>query len=303
MNAGDLGPTVRTFDLAGATVADAVRAKGGRTISLCIPCKDEAATIGPLVAMLRADLVDTRYDDVALVDELIVVDDGSVDDTARLAGDAGATVVPIGEVHAAHGPGRGKGNAIWASLVASTGDFVVWCDADVTTVEGSWVSRLVQPLLLDDTVALMKAMYDRPTAHGGGGRTTELVARPLLSMCMPSLWGLHQPLGGEYAARRSAIDALSLPQGWGVEVAMLIDLTRALGPAAIGQVDVGIRRHRHQPLDRLGTQAAEVAATIIARGGHGTFVGEAPALVRADATIEALNLEERPPIRELREHP
>jgi glucosyl-3-phosphoglycerate synthase len=283
---------VRTFDVGGATLADAVSAKGVRTVSMCIPCKDEAGTIGPLVEMLH----DTLVAGVGLVDELLVIDDGSTDGSGEIAAAAGANVVAISTVHAAHGVGRGKGNALWASLKVSSGDLVVWCDGDVTSLEPSWVARLLLPLFLTDDVELVKAAYHRPTEFGGGGRTTELVARPLLSRFFPDLCGLHQPLSGEYAARRRAVEELALMQGWGVEIAMLIDIARRHGSSSIAQVELGVRHHRHQSLERLSVQAAEVLATVLSRAGvDDPGDGSDPVLRRPDGTAITLNLAERPP--------
>ena len=254
---------VRTFDASSFTMSEALAAKGTRTISVCLPCKNEAGTIGELVHMLRTMLVDNH----GLVDELIVLDDNSTDETAALAAANGATVVSVNTVNDVYGEGRGKGNALWATLAASTGDFILWCDGDVTSVEPSWVLRLLMPLLTTTDVALVTASYHRPTDLGGGGRTTELVARPLLSLFLPELTGLHQPLSGEFAGRRTAIEQIPFVQGWGVEIAMLADVAERFGAAAIAQVDVGERHHRHQTLDRLGVQAAEVMATLLTRVG------------------------------------
>lgn len=283
---------VRSIDASGWTAERVLEAKAGRTVSMCIPCRDEAATIGPLVTAARAALVEAS----GVLDELIVLDDRSVDDTARIALDAGATVVPIDDVHACFGVGHGKGNALWSSLVASTGDVVVWCDGDVTSFEPAWVLRLVGPLLADEDLALVKAMYHRPTAAGGGGRTTELVARPLLSLLFPDLTGLDQPLSGEFAGRRSMLEQIPFVEGWGVEIAMLIDLARRFGSSAIGQVDLGERHHRHRALHALSVQAAEVMATALSRVGV-RAAGDVPVLARADGSAVALNLAERPPLR------
>lgn len=289
---------IRTFDASNFTMDDALAAKAGRTVSVCIPCKNEAATIGALVAMLRTELLDQH----GLIDELIVLDDNSTDDTASIAADHGATVVSVNAVNAIYGHGQGKGNALWATLWASTGDFIVWCDGDVTTVEPSWFLGLLMPLLTTDDVSLVKATYHRPTEHGGGGRTTELVARPLLSLFLPELTGLHQPLSGEFAGRRTTMEQIPFVQGWGVEIAMLADVAERFGPAAIAQVDVGERLHRHQPLDRLGVQAAEVMATLLSRvGADKAFASDRLALLRPNGTAEALNLEERPPMRSARD--
>ena len=288
--------SIRTFDASGWSVERAVAAKAGRTVSVCIPCKNEASTIGPIVQMLRATLIDTA----GLVDELIVVDDNSSDDTAAIAACAGATVVSINTVNDVYGPGRGKGNALWATMVVSTGDFIVWCDGDVTSVEPSWVVRLLMPLLSTDDVALVKACYRRPTDQGGGGRTTELVARPILSLFLPELTALHQPLSGEYAARRSVVETIPFVQGWGVEIAMLADIAERFGAGAIAQVDVGERRHRHQSLENLGVQAAEVMATLISRvGAEKYFASDQLALLRPNGTGQPLNLDERPPWRSI----
>jgi glucosyl-3-phosphoglycerate synthase len=233
-----------------------------------------------------------------LVDELIVLDDNSTDDTALIATANGATVVSINTVNQVYGEGRGKGNALWATLAVSTGDFVVWCDGDVTSVEPSWVLRLLMPLLTTSDVSLVKASYHRPTDLGGGGRTTELVARPLLSLFLPDLTGLHQPLSGEFAGRRSSIEQIPFVQGWGVEIAMLADVAERFGASSIAQVDVGERHHRHQTLDRLGVQAAEVIATLLTRvGADKAFADDQLALLRPNGVSEPLNLDERPPMR------
>ena len=292
---------VRTFEVAESLAAggglDAlIEAKGGRTVSVCLPCRDEAATVGPLVSVIRGELM-TRH---GLVDELIVLDDRSTDDTARVAAHAGARVVSIEDVHAAHGEGQGKGNALWATLLVSQGDVIVWCDGDVTSFEPDWVVKLVSPLVHDDSVGLVKALYHRPTRYGGGGRTTELVARPLMSRHFPALTGLAQPLSGEYAGRRSVLEQLSFVQGWGVEMAMLIDVADRLGADAIGQVDLGHRLHRHRSLQSLSVQAAEVMATMLDRAGVPPTGGEAgQALRRADGSEVPLNLASRPSLASL----
>jgi glucosyl-3-phosphoglycerate synthase len=285
--------SVRLFEIDDCAVDMVVEAKAGRTVSVCIPCRDEAATVGPLVSAIRNELIRR----VPLVDELIVLDDRSTDDTATVASNAGARVVPIEEVHALHGEGHGKGNALWASLVASQGDFVVWMDGDITSFETHWIVRLLAPMLDDDSVALVKALSHRPTRLGGGGRTTELVARPLLSLYYPELSGLHQPLAGEYAGRRTVLEQLPFVQGWGVEIAMLIDIARRYGPEAIAQIDLGTREHRHRSLHALSVQAAEVMATMLGRVPSGSLLSdEHPQLRRADGSAVPLNISERPPL-------
>jgi len=297
MNIGpNIGP-VRTFDTSAWDLGAAVAAKRGRTIAVCIPCRNEASTIGELVSKIRPLLAGPN----PLVDELVVLDDRSQDGTGHVARQAGARVVHIDEVHALYGRGNGKGNALWATLAASTGDFVIWCDGDVTSFEASWVTRLVMPLLLEHDLALVKGCYARPTDNGGGGRTTELVARPLISLFFPDLAGLHQPLSGEYAVRRDMIEQLPFVEGWGAEIAMLIDVADRFGAEAIGQVDLGTRIHRHQDLHSLSRQAAEVMATLLARTpAAAAFAADQLELLRPNGAHESLNLAERPPLARAR---
>ncbi len=301
---------IRSVDVPERFGADEIErlhaAKGEQTVSVCIPCRDEAATIGPLVSLIRRELIERT----GLVDELIVLDDRSTDDTARVARHAGARVVAIDDVHAEHGSGHGKGNALWATLLVSHGDLVVWCDGDVTSFEPDWIRKLVAPMLDDATIAMVKAHYHRPTTHGGGGRTTELVARPLMSRYFPWLTGLDQPLSGEYAGRRSVLEDLGFIEGWGVEMGLLIDIADRHGPQAIAQVDLGERLHRHRSLHSLSVQAAEVMATMLDRAGAGAPVHDGAlrstdevetdaTLRRADGTEVPLNLAERPSLASL----
>lgn len=296
---------IRTFDHTAWDVGRALEVKGDRTVSMCIPCRNEVATIGSLVTHVRANLVER----VGLIDELIVLDDRSTDDTAIVAERAGATVVPIEEVHERHGVGHGKGNALWATLVASSGDFLVWCDGDITSFEPVWVPRLLGPLFRDESVHLVKATYHRPEQFGGGGRTTELVARPLLSLFFPELTGLEQPLSGEFAGRRSALEQIPFVEGWGAEIGMLVDLASRFGAGSIGQVDLGTRRHRHRSLHDLSVQAAEVMATVLARTpATASFAADELLLRRADGSSVPVNLDQRPPLahvrtRSARSHP
>lgn len=289
LGAEPLDRHVRTIDVDNVSIDSVLASKRGRTVSVCIPCRDEAATIGPLVSAVRTELMFHA----SVVDELIVVDDRSTDETASVAARAGARVVSIEDVHAAHGEGHGKGNVLWATLLVSHGDIVVWIDGDVTSFEPGWVLRLIAPLLDDASIGIVKALYHRPTKYGGGGRTTELVARPLLSLYFPELTGLAQPLAGEYAVRRDLVADLGFVQGWGVEVAMLIDILERHGPSAIGQVDLGVRVHRSRTVPSLSLQAAEVMATILDRAGA-LDGAQGPELRRPDGSSVPLNLSVRP---------
>ncbi|MEY3091598.1 MAG: putative glucosyl-3-phosphoglycerate synthase [Actinomycetota bacterium] len=285
---------MKTFDPTGWDLSTAMALKNDVSVSVCIPCRNEAETIGDLVRMIDDALVGT------LVDELIVLDDGSTDGTSEVASEAGATVVPVDYVHFFHGSAHGKGNAMWASLVASKGDIVVWCDGDITSFTPDWIIRLVIPLLLDDQLGLVKASYERPSHLGGGGRTTELVARPLLSLFFPEIAEMQQPLAGEYAGRRTMLESVPFATGWGVEIGLLIDMYRQFGVESLGQVDLGVRLHRHHKLETLAIQAAEVAATLLARVPNAPSFAEAvPMLRRKSGDDIELNVMVRPPVKSL----
>ena len=264
---------------------------------MCIPCRDEVATIGSLVRTVRSTLVDRH----GIVDELIVLDDRSTDDTAVVAERAGATVVPIGDVHDRYGVGHGKGNALWATLAASSGDLVVWCDGDVTSFRPDWVAHLLAPLLDDDTVALGQGPLRAPDAcrRAAGARPSSSPARCCRCTC-PDLTGLHQPLSGEFAGRRDVLEQLPFVEGWGVEIAMLVDLAQRYGAESIAQVDLGVRRHRHRSLHELSVQAAEVTAALLSRVKGAPPLPPEPSLTRADGSVLPLNLAERPPLASLR---
>jgi glucosyl-3-phosphoglycerate synthase len=289
--------TVRTFDSAGWSIEQAVVAKAGATISVCIPCKNEESTVGSIVAAIREALVDNH----GLVDEIVILDDRSTDETAAVAHAAGAEVVHVDDVRGDLPHGSGKGNVLWSTLLASKGDLVVWCDADLTSFSADWITKLVFPLLCDPSVNLVKAFYERPTdiAGQGGGRTTELAARPLLSLLYPSLALLAQPLSGEVAGRRSVLETLTFVQGWGVEVAVLVDVLEAFGVGSIGQVDLGVRKHRHRPLTDLSVQAAEIALTLLLRSGAVDVRNVEQVLRRPDGSVVQLNVASRPSVSSL----
>lgn len=309
------GPPVldhRRFSAAG--VRDRCRA-AGLTVSVIVPARDEAATVGRVIEVVRSDLQE-RLD---LVDELVVVDADSTDDTAEVARAAGARVVTQRDVLPGLGTAPGKGEAMWKGLAATTGDLVVYLDADVADLEPHFVVGLLGPLLEDPRVQLTKAVYDRRLALGpathdvGGGRVTELLARPALTRWFPALAGLAQPLAGEVAARRDLLTSIPFVRGYGVEVAMLIDVVTRAGIDAIAQVDLGGRTHAHQELPALGHMAAELLEVIVRRRAaldEGREAGLAPGEVvlwqpvreadgplRLDPTVIAL--QERPPLATL----
>lgn len=244
-----------------------VERKGSLRVDVCIPARDEERTVGRVVGAVRDALVDR----VGLVDEVTVVDDGSRDGTAVAAVNAGARVVPSSEEKDRDGGplNVGKGGAIRRALAATQGDLVVFLDADVSNLRPHFVTGLLGPLLSDPTIVLVKAMYNR-AYHGeavGGGRVTELVARPILNLLFPDLAGVEQPIAGETALRRSALEGIAIADGYGLEMGMLIDVFERFGADAIAQVDIGVRVHRSRPLDELVPQADAVLGTALSRAG------------------------------------
>ena len=228
----------------------------GLRVSVCIPARDEAATVAGVVAPIVSMLDRVP----CLVDEVIVADDGSLDGTGAIAAGLGARVVRRSAPH-------GKGAAMAEAARAAQGDLLVFLDADVTNFAPGFVAALLGPLLVDQGVVLVKGSYRRALdgVAGEGGRVTELLARPLLERLFPELAFVRQPLAGEVAIRRSALDQLVLEPGYGVEVGMLIDVARRHGPEAVAQVDLGERIHRNRPLVELAGQAREVLAAVLDR--------------------------------------
>lgn len=242
-----------------------VAAKAGRTVSVVLPALDEEATVGGVVAAVRP-LLGT------LVDEVVVVDSGSTDATVARARAAGARVVARDAVLPGVPVRPGKGEVLWRSLAATSGDLVVFLDSDLVDLGPDFVVNLLGPLLTVDGVALVKGFYARPlrlsdadAARTGGGRVTELTARPALASLRPELAGVVQPLGGEYAATRELLESLPFAAGYGVEIGLLLDTHRERGLDAIAQVDLGVRKHRHRTLRALGATAAEVLDAVVRR--------------------------------------
>ncbi|MEW1635102.1 glucosyl-3-phosphoglycerate synthase [Streptomyces sp. NPDC093801] len=279
----------------------------GTTVSVVLPALDEEATVGEIVEVIRRDLIEGLP--VPLVDELVVVDSGSGDRTAEVAAKAGARVVHRDEILPRIPAVRGKGEVLWRSLLATTGDVVCFVDADLRDFSSAFVSGIVGPLLTDPQVQFVKAMYDRPLgdAPGQGGRVTELVARPLLNLHWPQLAGFVQPLGGEYAVRRSLLERLPFPVGYGVELGLLVDALHTVGLDALAQVDVGVRLHRHQSGQALGRMAAAIYRTAQLRLSRAHLVR--PELTQFERGPDGfvprtypVDTEERPPMLEIEEY-
>ncbi|GHH03652.1 glucosyl-3-phosphoglycerate synthase [Streptomyces rubradiris] len=283
----------------------AAKQRTGQTISVVLPALNEEETVGDIVTVIRRDLVEQ----IPLVDEVVVVDSGSTDRTSEVAARAGARVVHRDEILPRIPAVPGKGEVLWRSLLVTGGDIVCFIDADLREFSSDFVLGIVGPLLTEADVDLVKAMYDRPLAGsaGQGGRVTELMARPLLNMHWPQLAGFVQPLGGEYAARRSLLEQLPFPVGYGVELGMLVDALHLVGLDALAQVDVGVRKHRHQDGQALGRMAAAIYRTAQLRLARGHLVR--PALTqfeRGEDGFEprtySVDTEERPPMVEIAEY-
>ena len=302
----------RTFHHGDFDAADLVarKAEVGATVAVVIPARDEEGSVGHVAGTLRRELVVEH----PLIDELLVVDGDSTDGTVTEAEAAGVTVVRQSAILPEAGTERGKGEALWKGLAATTSDLVVFVDADILDIDGRFVTGLVGPLLHREDLAFVKATYDRPLHLGeerrsrGGGRVTELMARPLLATFWPELAWLAQPLSGEYAGRRSLLEELPFVRGYGVEIALLIDIAESVGVDVIAQVDLDRRVHEHQPLDALGRMATEILHVAMGRlvdGGRLKLADELGALlsqpVRDDAGDLALDHHavrpsERPPL-------
>lgn len=287
-----------------------VPAKGTTTVSVVLPARDEERTVGDIVTVIRRDLVEKA----PLVDEVVVVDSNSTDRTAERARAAGARVVHQNEVLSRLPRLTGKGEALWKGLAASHGDIVVFIDSDLLNFGSHFVSGLIGPLLADSGTQFVKATYERPFTgedgvprRGAGGRVTELVARPLLNMFWPELAGFGQPLGGEYAARRAALERVPFVTEYGVEFGLLVDLLQLVGLDAMAQVDLGCRTHGHQPVNALGRMAGQIMLTAWSRlerqGRVVTSESPAHALLQfgldGRADLVDVAVAERPPLASL----
>jgi glucosyl-3-phosphoglycerate synthase len=298
----------RSYTSAEFTLSRLLEVKSA-TVALVLPAREVAETIGPIAATAA------RLRDAGLLDEVLVVDAGSRDGTAEVAEEAGLWVVQEDELSPELGPALGKGDAMWRAQRTLDSDIVAFADADTEGFGEHFVTGLLGPLLCDPTVALVKGRFRRPfRAAGtllpdGGGRVTELMARPLLNLHAPELAVFDQPLAGETAARRELLEQLPFSAGYGVEIAMLIDAWRMVGLDALAQVDLGARQNRHQSLRELSAMAYAVLVAAQIR-----FLGEDFADAHACGSISLpapggedgmqtrrVAVEERPPLASLRQ--
>lgn len=299
---GDMWLSDRSWTRPRWTVDELAAAKAGRTISVVLPALNEEDTIESVIDSISPLLG-------GLVDELIVLDSGSIDDTEIRAIAAGARVVTREQALPDITPRPGKGEVLWRSLAATSGNIVVFVDSDLIDPHPMFVPRLVGPLLTEDGIHLVKSFYRRPlNGEGatGGGRVTELVARPLLAALRPELGSVLQPLGGEYAATRELLMSVPFAPGYGVEIGLLIDTYDRLGLDAIAQVNLGVRAHRNRPLAELGPMSRQVVATLLSRCGiPDSGVGLTQFFVDGDGytpRTSTVSLTDRPPMNAVRQY-
>ncbi|TCK21726.1 glucosyl-3-phosphoglycerate synthase [Pseudonocardia endophytica] len=296
-----------TWQYPGRGVAELRALKKGRRVSVVLPALDEQATVGALVT----GLVPLTRGDAPLVDELVVMDSGSTDRTRAVAAEAGARVVAREDVLPGLDVRPGKGEVLWRSLAATTGDLIVFLDSDLVEIDPEFlVPALLEPLLARPDVRLVKGFYRRPLRLGateadtGGGRVTELLVRPLLAALHPGLTGVVQPLGGEYAATRALLESLPFAPGYGVEIGLLLDTHTRHGLHAVAQANLGVRKHRNRSLLELGVMSRQILATVLRRGPDVDggdplvqFRQQQGAWTPVEHTVEE---RERPPMREVR---
>jgi glucosyl-3-phosphoglycerate synthase len=277
------------------------------TIALVLPAREVAATIVPIVRCAA------RLREVGLLDEVLVIDADSRDGSAKLAAQEGVTVAQESELSSELGPARGKGDAMWRATRALDSEIVAFADTDTEDFGEHFLTGLLGPLVCEPAVQLVKGRFRRPfrsqgtLAPHGGGRVTELMARPLLNLHAPELAVFDQPLAGETAARRELLERIPFSAGYGVEIAMLIDAWRIAGLDGLAQVDLGVRQNRHQSLRELSAMAYAVLVAAQTRFLGAEFAdahaGGSIALPSIDdgGAMESrrVSVEERPPLAEL----
>ncbi|MBI4926557.1 MAG: glucosyl-3-phosphoglycerate synthase [Anaerolineae bacterium] len=243
----------------------ALKEQQGSSISLALPALNEEKTVGTVIRAIKKALMD----DIPLLDEIVLIDSNSSDRTREIAADMGVPVYIHQELLPELGVRRGKGEALWKSLLVTKGDIIAWIDTDIVNIHPHFVYGIIGPLLLEQNIQFVKGFYQRPLRvgskmqAGGGGRVTELTARPLLNLFYPELSGVVQPLSGEYAGRRKALEQAVFFSGYGVETGLLIDVFERYGLRAIAQVDLLERIHHNQELEALSKMSFAIIQTVL----------------------------------------
>jgi len=239
--------------------------KQNLTISLALPALNEEETVGTVIETIKSTLMDKFH----LLDEIVLIDSTSSDTTREIARKLGIPVYIHQELLPEYGPRRGKGEALWKSLLVTKGDIVMWIDTDIINIHPRFVYGVLGPLLTNPKLQLVKGFYQRPLKSedrlqsAAGGRVTELTARPMINLFYPELSGIIQPLAGEYGGRRKALEQISFSSGYGVEIGMVIEMFEKFGLGAIGQVDLLERIHHNQTLEALSKMSFVILQTII----------------------------------------
>ncbi len=242
-----------------------LKEKQGSTISLALPALNEEKTVGKVITTIKKALMD----DVPLLDEIVLIDSDSTDHTREIAEELGIPVHIHQQLLPELGARHGKGEALWKSLLVTKGDIIAWIDTDIVNIHPRFVYGVIGPLLLNKSFQLIKGFYRRPLRSGGkvkasgGGRVTELTARPLLNLFYPELSGVIQPLSGEYAGRRESLEEATFFSGYGVETGLLIDIFEGYGLSSIAQVDLLERIHHNQELEALGKMSFAIIQTVL----------------------------------------
>ncbi|NJN80029.1 MAG: glucosyl-3-phosphoglycerate synthase [Anaerolineales bacterium] len=292
-----------------------LKKKQGLTISLALPALNEGATVGKVIKMMKKELMQKA----PLLDEIVLIDSDSKDRTREIAKKEGVPVYIHQQILERLKPRRGKGEALWKSLLVTRGDIVVWIDTDIVNIHPRFVYGIIGPLLHNPQIQLVKGFYRRPLKvgekmqAGGGGRVTELTARPLLNLFYPELSGVVQPLSGEYGGRREALEKIPFFSGYGVETGLLIDIFETYGLNGIAQVDLLERIHHNQPLEALSKMSFAIIQAVFSklenRIGQAALeeVNKSMKLIRHDSTgyyldVEEIAERERPPMIEIPEY-
>ncbi len=285
------------------------------SISLALPALNEEETVGKVIQTIKRALMD----DVPLLDEMVLIDSDSTDRTGEIARELGVPVYIHQHILPEYGARRGKGEALWKSLLVTRGDIVLWIDTDIVNIQPHFVYGLIGPLLLRPEIQLVKGFYQRPLRVGdklqasGGGRVTELTARPLINLLYPELSGLIQPLAGEYGGRRSALERLHFSSGYGVEIGLLIDTLELFGLSGIAQVDLQERIHHNQPLEALSKMSFTIIQTVFRklsrRYGHDFLedMNRTMKLIRYEPgrfflEVDEIAEQDRPPMEDIPEY-